>query len=342
MTDKTISARKAVRGLKIFIALTLLGLLFLFFRSSIPESYQLLKHFKFRYILFVIALNGIDWLAGGLRIWFISGAIHKGLKFSSAFKASMSNIFMGGVTPSQTGGGAAQIYVLYKDGMSLAKATISSMMCFINSIIVLTLSAIYLHFIHRVKISDTTFTFLSRTTISIFVSIFFLFLFSLIRPVAFENGIKRLLDFLSPIKRFLERKGWLEAFLKGVREYHDIVGFYLRKGKMAFFMGVLLTAIIYFNKFSIAYVIIQGMGFDPPYVKVLYIQMFLILIFYFAPSPGASGVAEMSTAALMGLLIPKSSHAVFVVLWRTFTLYFSMVIGGGIFMKYLLKSENSN
>ena len=342
MIDKVISARKAVRRLKIFIALTLLGLSLLLFRSSIPESYQLLKHFKFRYILFVIALNGIEWLVGGLRIWVLSGVVHKGLKFSSAFKASMSNTFMGGITPSQTGGGPAQIYVLYKDGMSLAKATISSIMCFLSSIIVLTSSAFYLHFIHRVKIGNTTFTFLSRTTISIFVSIFFLFLFSLIRPSAFENGIRRLLDFLSPIKRFLERRGWLETLLKGVREYHDIVGFYLREGKMAFLTGILLTAIIYFNKFSIAYVIVQGMGFDPPYVKVLYIQMLLILIFYFAPSPGASGVAEISAATLMGVLIPKSSHAVFVVLWRTFTLYIGMVIGGSIFMKYLLKSEKSN
>jgi uncharacterized protein (TIRG00374 family) len=342
MTDKTISTRKTIRGLKIFIALTLLGLLFLLFRSSIPESYELLKHFKFKYILFAIALNGTDWFVGGLRIWILSGAVHKELKFSSSFKASMSNIFMAGVTPSQTGGGPAQIYVLYKDGMSLAKATISSMMCFISSVLVLTLSALYLNFIYRVEINNTTFTFLSRTTISIFISIFFLFLLSLIRPSAFENGIRRLLNFLSPIKRFLERRGWLESFLKGVREYHDIVGFYLKEGKRAFFIGILLTAIIYLNKFSIAYVVVHGMGFDPPYVKVLYIQMLLLLIFYFAPSPGASGVAEMSAATLMGVLIPKSSHAIFVILWRTFTLYLGMAIGGSIFMKYLLKSENSN
>ncbi|MBM3237178.1 flippase-like domain-containing protein [Candidatus Poribacteria bacterium] len=198
------------------------------------------------------------------------------------------------------------------------------------------------NFIHRVEINNATFTFLSRTTILIFGAIFFLFLLSLIKPSAFENGIRRLLDFLSPIKRFLERRGWLESFLKGVREYHNIVGFYLREGKMAFIISTLLTAIIYFNKFSIAYVVVRGMGFNPSYVNVLYIQMLLFLIFYFAPSPGASGVAEMSAATFMGLLIPKNSQAIFVVLWRTFTLYLGMVIGGSIFMKYLLKNETSN
>ncbi|MBM3237179.1 hypothetical protein FJZ31_12880 [Candidatus Poribacteria bacterium] len=64
----------------------LLGLSFLLFRSSLPESYELLKQFKFKYIFFAIALNGIDWLVGGLRIWVLSGAVHKELKFSSSFK----------------------------------------------------------------------------------------------------------------------------------------------------------------------------------------------------------------------------------------------------------------
>ena len=330
---KTISASKAIRGLKIFIALSLLGLLTLFYYSSFSESYTHLRNFKLTYLFIALGLSGIDWLAGGLRLYIFSSAVHKQLRFVSCFKANTSNIFLGGVTPSQTGGGVAQIYVLYKDGMPFSKATVSSLMCFLATIFFLLCCFLYVSFIHRVEIGNAQLMVFSRATISIFGLIILLFSFLVAQPIAFEKFIHKLLGFLPAVKNFSDKKGWLDLFLNFVKESRFIIHFYLKQGKLALLLGVMLTVIIYLNKFLIAYVIIKGMGLDPPFLKVIYIQVLLIVIFYFAPSPGASGLAEVSSAALMGMIIPQDYQAVFVVLWRSFTLYLGMAVGGTIFLK---------
>ena len=85
---------------------------------------------------------------------------------------------------------------------------------------------------------------------------------------------------------------------------------------------------------------LRGLGLNAPFIETIFIQMILLLIFYFSPTPGASGVAELSSARLMGTIIPKSSQAIFTMLWRTFTLYISVVVGGIIMLKYLLAQDS--
>ena len=84
------------------------------------------------------------------------------------------------------------------------------------------------------------------------------------------------------------------------------------------------------------------MGLDVPFIQTIFIQITLFLIFYFSPTPGASGVAELASAQLMGTIIPKSSQAVFTVLWRTFTLYIGVTVGGVIMLKYLLAQDSGH
>jgi uncharacterized protein (TIRG00374 family) len=81
--------------------------------------------------------------------------------------------------------------------------------------------------------------------------------------------------------------------------------------------------------------VLRGLGADVDLPHVLYMQLVLLLIFYFSPSPGASGFAEITTIAVMGTVIPKGSEAAFVLLWRFFTLVLNMMIGAGVLVSYL-------
>jgi uncharacterized protein (TIRG00374 family) len=103
--------------------------------------------------------------------------------------------------------------------------------------------------------------------------------------------------------------------------------------------GFILTAMIYFNKFIIAWVVLRGLGIAADFWEVIYTQIVLILIFYFAPSPGASGVAEVSTAEVMKGIIPAGYGGAFVVLWRMFTLFISVAVGALVTIRALYKSR---
>jgi uncharacterized membrane protein YbhN (UPF0104 family) len=62
------------------------------------------------------------------------------------------------------------------------------------------------------------------------------------------------------------------------------------------------------------------------------LQIVQLLVIYFAPTPGASGVAELSSVWLMGKLIPESLLLIYAVLWRLATTIISAVIGGFVLM----------
>ena len=87
-----------------------------------------------------------------------------------------------------------------------------------------------------------------------------------------------------------------------------------------------------------AYVVLKGIGLDPDFFKVVSVQVLLIFLIYFCPTPGASFLAETSTAALMSLLIPSHLVSGFLLLWQFFTTYFG-VIGGGIILMRVIGTK---
>ena len=334
-----ISRRHARRGVRWFVTCSALGIVGVLGYTSFSESLVSLSRLRPSYVVVAILLNLLDWLLGSARIYAISGALYPPLKFISCFKADVSNIFLGGVTPSQTGGGPAQIYVLYKDGMSFANATVSSLMCFLATMVFLIGCAVYLTMFPPSLPLNPSLIFLSRTTIILFVTIIIIFFSSVLRPAIFERLFRALLCRLPRIQHWMERKGWREVFVRSIYEYHDIMTFYVTRARLRLLAGMAFTVLIYLNKFFIAYVVIRGLGASSSPGEVVYTQMILFLIFYFAPSPGASGVAEFVSGMLMGHLLPPHSQAVFTILWRSFTLYFGMIVGGIVFFRYLTRDE---
>jgi uncharacterized protein (TIRG00374 family) len=92
--------------------------------------------------------------------------------------------------------------------------------------------------------------------------------------------------------------------------------------------GAATTILVYVNKFLIAYFLLRAMGFEVDLLEVIFLQWVLYLVLYFAPTPGASGLAELSAVAIMGPLLPSAHSGAFVLLWRVFSLYIPMALGG--------------
>ena len=340
MSDrKPMSSHRAIRGLKWFIALSIVGLLLNFFLTSFTESLRYLTQFKPLFFIIALALNVFDWTLGGTRILVLSAPLFPQIQFKTCLKSSMSNLFLGAVTPAQTGGGAAQIYVLYKNGMPFAEATMASIVCFLGSIFFLISCGLYLLFFGHVPAMNASLLLLSRVTLLVFSAIILLFAIAVVKPQTFENATRRFFSVIPVLKRALESDK-LQVFFDSVKRYQAIMRIYISKGKLALLATLIISSMIYLNKFLIAYIVLKGMGLDVPFIETIFIQMILFLIFYFSPTPGASGVAEFASARLMGTLIPKSSQAVFSVLWRTFTLYIGVAVGGVIMLKYLLAQDS--
>ncbi len=85
--------------------------------------------------------------------------------------------------------------------------------------------------------------------------------------------------------------------------------------------------------------IVRSLGMRASFMDVALLQMVIILINYFFPTPGASGAAELSSAALMSSVVSKGLIGFYVILWRLLSTYAAVAVGGGVVLHELGKRE---
>jgi uncharacterized protein (TIRG00374 family) len=333
-TILSIPVKRIKLGAQLFIAFSLVAYFILFQRSSIGDSIHHLRNFDLRYFALALGLVVIDWGIAGLRILLFARKVHAPISFGACWRSCLVHIFLAGVTPSQTGGAAAQVYVLYAEGMSVLDSTVVLFVGgFITTVIVLlagaTMMMIQPHLIAPELRTLAIFSF------GVYVLILIGILLTLTHPQEFKRLTRALLTRIPRLRHVIARRHVVERISSQIDRYHDLMtGFFLR-GKLVFTAGLLLTALIYVNKFLIGWVVIRGLGLEADVGQVLFLQIIPLLVFYFSPTPGSSGLAEVSTMAAMAPVVPPSYQAVYVLLWRFFTLIINMIVGAGVVMSYL-------
>jgi uncharacterized membrane protein YbhN (UPF0104 family) len=85
------------------------------------------------YLVLILLFLPIDTVSGGLRIWVVSRVLEKGVSFWTCLKAEWANVGVSMLTPSQTGGGFGQIYMLTSGGARLGTAITVSLISFLDT-----------------------------------------------------------------------------------------------------------------------------------------------------------------------------------------------------------------
>ncbi len=337
------SREKVRKGFRIFVVLTAVGMVFVLYRSSFSASLDHLRTFQWKYLLLVTAMMVFDWVAAGTRIWVFASKLQPGISWFGCVRAGLANIFLGGVTPSQTGGGPGQIYVLYKEGMPVFDAIVVSFLgSFLCTAIFLPACGLAVTLFFDPVSVDFRLQYFVQGTSIVLGLIVLVAVVGLVNPAAVDRALRHVIGWVPPLERRLERSGGIDAISKVVERYHHMMKYFLARGKITFAVGFVITAAIYFNKFIIAWVVLRGLGVEADFVEVVYSQIVLILIFYFAPSPGASGVAEVSTAEVMKGIIPPGYEGAFVILWRLFTLFISVAVGALVTIRMLYRDRTDS
>ncbi|MCI0450841.1 MAG: flippase-like domain-containing protein [Candidatus Latescibacteria bacterium] len=335
-TPPSIHVGKIKTGLKLFLAFSVVGFVIVFSRSSLGDTVRSLTNLDPRWLAAALGLVVFDWFVSALRIYIFANRIYSPITYGACMRSCFANVFLGGATPSQSGGAAAQIYVLWAEGMAVLDATVACFLGgFLGTVIVLLGCAVTFSLFAQPDFLGSNMRVVSGASLGLFALILLFVLFSLWFPQAFKNIVHGFLRRLPWMNRKLESKHRVEQLFETVDRYHELMTRFMVRGKMLFVLGLVLSAIIYLNKFMIAFVVLRGLGGTADVMTVLYMQVVLLLIFYFSPSPGASGFAEVTTIAVMGSVIPKGSEAAFVILWRFFTLVLNMMIGAGVLVGYL-------
>jgi len=118
--------------------------------------------------------------------------------------------------------------------------------------------------------------------------------------------------------------------VSGLTNFHDAMGRILRFKGWSLPVVVLATLALFYNKYLMGYAIARALGQHVPFGTFLGLQIIQLFLIYFAPTPGASGVAELSSVWLMKSVMSDQVLIVYSIFWRFTTTVLGAIIGGAV------------
>lgn len=322
------STARIRKGLYVFLVLTIAALTGIFFYTHTGRTVEAMRHIQSGFFLLVLGLSLVDMTLGALRNHIYFMAMDEHVTFWTSIKANLANIFMGAVTPSQSAGGPAQLYVYYNAGVSMGRAISVGVLNLLATIIFFVVSAGFSAYILRDSFSPLLRSILYFCLV-IFVLQLILYVLAVWKPEAALRVIQMISSWLA--RRLPRFKARIDRFtakvVKELTAYKRSCSMFLGRRIYIPVLAVFLTFVLYINKFFLAYFIMVGLGESGDLLTVLCIQALVLFISYYSISPGASGIAELSIAGLMATVIGKDSLMVFTLLQRFFILYLPVIFG---------------
>src|SRR5690349_18047023 len=128
----------------------------------------------------------------------------------------------------------------------------------------------------------------------------------------------------------------MEHLRAGIDRAHEcLVAFGSPRGWLALLWAVLLSGPSHANKLLAGYVALRTLALHTNFVDILLLQTFITFLLYFAPTPGASGLAELLSAAVMSIYVPRPLVPSYTVLWRFMNSYATVAVGSLIFWRWI-------
>jgi len=99
--------------------------------------------------------------------------------------------------------------------------------------------------------------------------------------------------------------------------------------------ATLLSGPSHANKLLAGYVAMRTLGIQAHFVDILLLQTLITFLLYFAPTPGASGIAEVLAALIMASYVPKPLTPLYTLLWRLILSYYTIAFGFFVFSTWV-------
>ena len=175
---------------------------------------------------------------------------------------------------------------------------------------------------------------LFKTSLTIFGLLGLLMLTAMIFPGVMKRLIQRLAARIA--RRSPSAAVRMEKLLGGVDRAHDcMVAFGSPKGLLTLLLAIVISAPSHANKLLAGYVTMRVLGIPADFTDILLLQTLISFLLYFAPTPGGSGLAELTSAAVMSLYVPRELTPSYTLIWRFINSYATVIVGALIFWYWL-------
>jgi hypothetical protein len=322
------------KGLGLFVVVSVLGLVLVFYGSSEPAAFrEIAGRVRPGYlVLCLVAVPVFDWVSAGFRMWLFTAAISPGVSYAACVRNCAVGGFMGAATPSQTGGSVAQAYVLIREGAAPGEALAVLFMTFLSTLVFYLAASLALWWLVAAGfLSGFGSPALFTTAVVLFAALTGLG----ILVMAFPDGARaRIAGWAARWGRGEPPGGVTKWILESLGEGGRALRMLRGTLKWRFVFSLAVTTVVFGNKFFAALLAARALGLSPSISQIMVSQLLLNVIIYFFPTPGGSGGAEVSAGVVMAGIIPGPLLPGFTFLWRTATMYLSVLAGGLILAWY--------
>jgi uncharacterized protein (TIRG00374 family) len=338
---RLIPRERMLRGVVTFIVLTAAGIGSLYWFTARGQAHQVLRSLSVPFIALAMLGAAADILIGAERYQIFLRRIRPGTPLWLPIRADLANRFVGAITPSQTGGGPAQVYVLWRGGIPVPDALSFLLINFLSTLIFFLAAGGFAAWIFRERFPDGAIHLLVLYGFAAFATCLGVMLVGLFRPDWVARPMawaaRRLEGRPEGIARALHHS--CDLLARSLDRYRQACTRFIREDPLLPIQSFVLTAVLYLNKFTLAWLVMRGLGVDGDYLTCIAVQALLHFILYVAPSPGGSGIAEVGTGALMAILLPTRLLAPFTLAYRFFLLYLPATAGAVVLLRALHPRE---
>lgn len=307
--------------------------------TKIPSAGQL----QWGYFILLLFLLPAETFLSALRMRMICKVLQPGVSFRTCIKAELANAGMAILTPSQTGGGPGQMYILHRGGARMGTALTISLLTFVGTMVSLLGMGIYT----LLAVGSDRVGLLFAGAVYMFTSIAALILSSAVWPGILRFGVsgcsrlyRRIRGGRIPLGEWwppgdprtgpaADRMGpFAIRLVDMLYVYREDLGRFLRKGKAVFLLTCFLSVLFFFSRILIAFLCVRFLGIRGSSLgEIVGIQMALVFVTYFGPTPGSAGIAEGASLAIMDGIISAGFAPYYNLLWRFFSAYVAAFVG---------------
>ncbi len=339
---KLLTPRVIRRGFEIFVLGSLIAFAGLLLYSNDLDAFLAsLGHIHWIWILAGAGLASLDWIGGGLRLWVVARQIHPRPPVLGMILAGGMSAWGAYVTPMQSGAGPMMVYTQRRYGVPVPVALAATLMTFIATVVFFAIAgplAIVLGageaLGHHGDVLGLTLYDLFLGSLGVFGGLGVLLVLIIVFPRLARDLLHRLTTTLG--RRSVRLASRLEAVRYGIDQAHaSVKAFNTPRGWLSLLWAVVLSAPSHANKLLAGYVSLRAVGIHANFVDVLLLQTLIMFLLYFAPTPGGSGLAEILSAAVMALYVPRELTAVYTLIWRLIQSYFTIAFGAVVFSHWV-------
>ncbi|MGQ0702586.1 MAG: lysylphosphatidylglycerol synthase transmembrane domain-containing protein [Gemmatimonadales bacterium] len=340
---KLLTPKVLRRGFELFVLASLVGFgALLLYGRNFDELVQAIPRIHWPWVALGIVLASMDWFGGGFRLWVLAREVHPNPPLKGMVLAGGMGAWGGYLTPLQSGNAPMTVYTMHRHGVPVPAALMVVMMTFVATTAFFGIAGpVAIGFgagkslgEHGIVLGISLYD-LFLASLSIFLAAFVLMMLVVIWPRGLHLLLRAAIRFVGRHSRRVANR--IQQLEDGIDQAHAAMQkFNSPRGWLALGAATLISGPSHANKLLAGYVALRAIGIEAPFVDVLLLQTLItFLLYFFAPTPGASGIAELLSAAVMSIYVPRPLTALYTLIWRFSITYFTVGAGAVVFTAWI-------